>query len=95
MGWQILKQPNGQYCIFSTIVDNMIYYDGDREQIMNAFLDLERQKLKRELHEIFEMLDKGEQPYFQFTMSIDKMIDTIRTHHGDVEADKVTKLLNP
>ena len=96
MGWQVLKQPNGLYCIFSTVVDNVIYYDGTKEQVINVFVQAERDRVARSLNEIFEALDEdGGKPYFQFTMSIDKMIETIRTHHGDLEAEKVTKLIKP
>ena len=34
MGRQIIKQPNGRFCVFSSIVDNVIWYDMEQKDIV-------------------------------------------------------------
>lgn len=34
MGQQIIKQPNGKYCVWSTTVQNIIYYDCTRNDLI-------------------------------------------------------------
>jgi septation ring formation regulator EzrA len=92
MGWQIIKQPNGKYCIFSSVVDNVIYYDGTREQIVNAFLEPEIERIKKHVNEVIDQLEKGEKPYFQFTKSFDEMVDTVTEIHGKKKAEELKRL---
>jgi hypothetical protein len=93
MGWQIIKQPNEKYCIFSSIVDNVVYFDGTPDQILNAFIESETANIRKRVIETINALDRGGKPYLQFTMSFDDMVSTIRQIHGDAEADKVKNML--
>jgi hypothetical protein len=93
MGWQIIKQPNGKYCIFSSVVDNVVYYDGTPEQILEAIIEAETTPIRRKVNETISQLDKGEKPYHQFTKSFDEMIKLIERVHGKKEAQKVLNKL--
>ena len=42
MGRQIIKQPNGKYCVFSSICDNIIYYDMTPGEIIEAYVEEDR-----------------------------------------------------
>lgn len=39
MGHQIIKQPDGRYLVWSTIVDDIVVYDADREEIIEWFVE--------------------------------------------------------
>ncbi len=93
MGWQIIKQPNGKLCIFSSVVDNVVYYDGTPEQIINAFVEAETTPVIKRVRDIIGKLQSGEKPYYQFTKSFDEMIATIKDIHGKKEADKILNKL--
>lgn len=93
MGWQIIKQPNGKFCIFSSIVDNVIYYDGTPDQIINTFIDAESSSIRKKVNGIIDQIEKGEKPYYQFTKTFDQMIETIKNIHGNKEAEKVINKL--
>jgi len=37
MGWSVVKQPDGKFAIFSSIVDDIICYDCTEEEIIEMF----------------------------------------------------------
>ena len=94
MGWQIIKQPNGKYCIFSSVVDNVIYYDGTPEQILNTIIEAETTPIRKRVNETISELDNGGKPYGQFTKSFDEMIEWIENVHGKKEAKTCLTILN-
>jgi len=94
MGWQIIQQPNKKFCIFSTVVDNIIYYNATKDQIIDYFLQEERKRVARNIEEIFQEIESGGKPYFQFTKSFEQMIDLIDRVHGKRESNKVLKLID-
>lgn len=93
MGWQIIKQPDGKYCIFSSVVDNVTYYNCSKEQIVGVFIKTEVERVRKEVLGIIDSLDDGYKPYHQFTKTFDQMIATIEDIHGKEEVEKVMKMI--
>jgi hypothetical protein len=94
MGWQIIKQPNGKYCIFSSVVDNVAYYNLDKDEVVQVFIDAEAERIRKEVSRTIDELEAGEKPYYQFTKTFDEVISTIENIHGNDEATKVKSLIN-
>jgi len=85
MGWQIIQQPNGKFCVHSTVVDNfMILNLGKRAMIgwygRNA--DSRLDQARKEAAETIEQLEKGGKPYYQFTMSFEEALVRLFVVHG-------------
>lgn len=93
MGRQIIKQPNGKCCVFSSICDNIIYYDMTPGEIIEAYVEDERESIKMRVENEIEKLEAGDKPYYQFTLSYEKMLDTIKGVHGDKEFQEVKKAI--
>jgi hypothetical protein len=93
MGRQIIKQPNGKYCIFSSIVDNVISYNMGEEEIINKFVEESKIEIEKNVKEIIALLNNNEKPYYQFTHSYEEMLKTIKNIHGEEEADEVRKTI--
>jgi hypothetical protein len=93
MGRQIIKQPNGKYCIFSSVVDNVILYDMTAEEIIEEWTKEAREDIERKVKDIVSKIDKNEKPYFQFTKNYDEMIEDIKEIHGKKEGNKIKKLI--
>ena len=91
MGRQIIKQPNGKYCVFSTVVDNVTDYDMTPEEIIEdwskSFGDV-----SEKVNKIIDKLERGEKPYYQFTQTFDEMITFIGEVHGIEESEEVRDL---
>lgn len=94
MGNQIIKQPNGRYCIYSSIVDNVTYYDLDRDELVQAFMESERVRIEADVDLVLQKLKRGQNPYFQFTMTYPEMMVAIEERHGESDAEKLTKLMS-
>lgn len=93
MGRQIIKQPNGKFCVFSSIVDNIISYDMTEEDIINEFVAESREDIERRVKEIISQLNNNEKPYYQFTYSYEEMLKTIKGIHGEEEVERIRKVI--
>lgn len=94
MSRQIIKQPNGKYCIFSSVVDNIISYNMNKEDIIEKYVDDFRKVATKEVAETIESIEAGKKPYYQFTKTFDQMIETIKNIYGHDEANEIKNLLN-
>ena len=94
MGRQIIKQPNGLYCLYSSIVDNVVDGDLTKEDLINAFLEFNKKEIVKNVSEIIESLENGGKPYLQFTKSFDDMIELISEIHGKKASKKILKALS-
>lgn len=91
MGRQIIKQPNGKYCIFSSVVDGVIWTQATRDQLVEAFVDDARKGIEREVDCVVSALEVGGRPYYQFTMTYAEMLETIFTAHDSVAVERTRK----
>lgn len=92
MGRQIIKQPNGKYSVFSTVVDGLIYADMTEEDLVEAFIAEERKTISAKVRDIINQLEEGGKPYFQFTMDAKDTLETIKRVHG-AESDEYQEAL--
>jgi len=91
MGQQIIKQPDGKYCIFSTEFNDVTYYDMTKEEIIEVWSQEAISDIKKKVNDIIDKLNKGEKPYYQFTMTYSRMIDLISSIHGKASANEIRK----
>ncbi|MGO9016152.1 MAG: hypothetical protein ACLQF0_14375 [Dissulfurispiraceae bacterium] len=66
---QIIKQPNGKYALFSSVVYGFTATDLSREKIIEEFLQDKRESITGNVLNICDKLDKGEKAYHQFSMT--------------------------
>lgn len=73
MGKQIIKQPDGRFCIFSTNTDDLILCNLTRDEVIDYFSDYpaERQDRDREL----ELVEADQPAYYQFTMTFVEAVE--------------------
>lgn len=80
MGKQIIKQSNGKYAVWSTIIDDFCVIDKDKDEIISYFKEEFLQQVEKKIANIeddIEMLDKGENPYYQFTKTFDDCLELL------------------
>jgi hypothetical protein len=94
MGRQIVKQPNGRFCVFSSVCDNVIYYDCTKEDIKDYYLEESKKEIDKQVDETIESLELDGKPYYQFTKSFPDMLKIIKEVHGKKEQDKIKGLIN-
>ena len=77
MAQQIIKQPNGKYCIYSTILSSVVVYDMDRQEVVQHFRDYAAEEAEAKALQKLDAVDSGEKAYNQFTETWDQVKHTI------------------
>ncbi len=84
MGHQIIKQPDGKLCVFSSISDEIILADATAEELADWYAERAAEDARRETKRLTDMVLAGEKrPYFQFTMTYDEAVEKHRKMGGD------------
>jgi len=91
MGKQIIKQPNGKFALWSTIIDHFICYDCTEEDLVKFQLQDYEKKIREDMHSRIEILNKGEQAYHQFTISWEEALDLMKDNHSKKEYNDFIK----
>jgi len=82
MGRQIIKQPNGGYAVWSTVVDDFVMVDAEPFEIIDMMVKESRRDITRRVNEVVAALERGDRPYYQFTMDFDECMSRIKEIHG-------------
>ena len=83
MGQQIIRQPDGLYALFSSVVDNYVMFDATPEEIVEYFTELERERIERSVGLKIAALSVGRKPYHQFTLSWEEACQKALEVHGE------------
>tara|TARA_R110002050_G_scaffold43205_1_gene103737 strand:- start:2021 stop:2425 length:405 start_codon:yes stop_codon:yes gene_type:complete len=83
---QIIKQPNGKFIIFSSIVDNVTHYDMTAEDIVELWKEDNREKSIRMK---IDKINRGENPYHIFKLSYEDVFSKIESVHGKEVSEDV------
>ncbi|MBU1864274.1 MAG: hypothetical protein KKH94_11465 [Candidatus Omnitrophica bacterium] len=83
MAHQIIKQPNGLYALWSSVVDDFILIDASPRDIIMHEINEQSKNIIAHIKEVVGQLDKNEKPYFQFTLSFEDAVETIKKRHGN------------
>lgn len=87
MGRQIIKQPNGRYAVFSSVVDHVVLYNCTVDDLIEEAVKQANEDIERHIRETVAELEAGGRPYHQFTMDWKEMVRTIKSHHGKNDED--------
>lgn len=91
MGRQIIKQPDGRYAVWSSVVDSFVMIDASPEEIIDDMLADEKDRIQKQVAEVIAKLAAGKKPYHQFTMTWAEAMATHAEIHGeafDLEAER-------
>ncbi len=74
MGRQIIRQPDGKFAIFCSIVDSLVAKDLTRRQVVERMDARAHAENVRFVRQTTTALVEGGKPYFQFTMTWDEAV---------------------
>jgi predicted DNA-binding protein YlxM (UPF0122 family) len=83
MGKQIVKQPNGKFAIWSSVIDDFVFVDASVDEIIEDMVASSRRQIDEHVRKVVDMLERGEKPCHQFTKSFAECVDLIKTVHGE------------
>ena len=82
MGHQIIRQPDGLYAVFSSVVDSWILYDATRQDIIDYYVEKAREDAERNMARILAAVDEDpRKAYYQFTMTFEEA-NAMSVEHG-------------
>jgi len=76
MSKQIIKQPNGKYCIYDTISESIFNKNLTKSEVLDDFRYIYEKELEEKLKSVQNIMldiDKGKKPYYQFTKSYEEI----------------------
>ena len=81
MGNQIIKQPNGLYCRYSSISDLIEIWNATPEDLIEHAVSYFRETVTKQINEVIEKLNtEGGNPYYQFTMTFEEALKQTKKH---------------
>jgi hypothetical protein len=85
MGHQIIKQPDGLYAIFSSVVDSWIVYDATRQDVIDYYAEKAAEDARRSAARTLDQVDENPRgAYYQFTMTFAEANATSKAHGGEL-----------
>jgi hypothetical protein len=91
MARQIIKQPNGKFCIFSSVCDNVTYYDMEEQEIIDVWARESKKDIEEQVKKIISDLNKGDKPYRYETMTYEEMLEKVKNIHGEEASETIKK----
>ena len=92
MGNQIIKQPDGNYAVWSSVVDAFVLIDATPEEIIEELTEEKRARITKDVYSIIEALDEGAKPYYQFTLSWQDAIGRYESvHHKKFDLEELRR----
>lgn len=84
MGHQIIVQPDGLLCVWSTVVDDFLLTDATGQELVDWYTQQAADKAREETVRVVNAVTFGEAKkiYRQFTMTYDEAEATRRWRHG-------------
>lgn len=82
MARQIIKQPNGKYCIFAHIIDNVIIYDATKKEIIDFLIEESKVEITMQVNYEIGQLENRSLPHAPFNLSYEDMKERIKDVHG-------------
>lgn len=84
----IRQQPDGLWCIYSTVVEEIVLYDAEKEDVIEYKLQKRREDLEEKLDEIEQY--GSERPVTNHTKSFEDILD-----NSSLELDGDGKIVDP
>jgi len=86
MGWQIIKQPNGKYAVWSSIVDAFIIGNCDREDLIEHYLKDAKEEVIKNIDSQLDENNKYRHPLME--ESWESCLETIKEVHGEDSGER-------
>lgn len=75
MAHQIMKAPDGTYFIWSTVVEDVIFYNANERELLEYYKQEYGNRGAEHLKQIIKSLKLGEKPYGKYTMTFEEAMD--------------------
>lgn len=86
VGDQIIRQPDGQYALVSSVTGTIVMWDADEDDVIEWFVEQAAADARRKARRLLDHVSAGvpEQAYHQLTLSWSEALARDREHGGEV-----------
>ena len=90
MARTVIKQPNGNYAVFSTVIDDFIMVNATKQEIIDADIEEARERINEKYDEMFKYFDKDEHApvYLNHHMTWEEAMERVVDIHGGDAAEQ-------
>lgn len=76
MSHQIIQQPDGRFCVFSTVVDEIVIWNATPAQLVDHYRQEAADRAEAEARRVIGHVQGGNarKAYYQFTMTYDEAV---------------------
>jgi len=77
MGYQIIKQPDGKFCVWSTYVDSIVITDATADELVEHFAEQAAEdSRRRQTRNLIAKVESGvpRAAYYQFQMTYEEAV---------------------
>ncbi len=76
MGLQIIKQPDGRFCVWSQSISSLVLRDATEHEVVRFFVNRETDRVRGEVKEVLNNLRNGQpqRSYFQHTLTYQDVV---------------------
>lgn len=89
MGKSIIKQPNGLYALWSSVVDNFVGLDFTREQLVDALTADSRVNHEALVNRVCGLLDENPNVFGPNNLNWESCLEERRTRHGITDPPEI------
>lgn len=88
MGQQIIRQPNGKWALWSSIVSDFLMVDATEQDIVDYHVEYYTREMRFAVAAKIIALEKGEPAYHQFSKSWQEALSCMQEIHGQDHVDE-------
>lgn len=86
MGHQIIKQPDGKFAIFSSMVDSWILFDATPQQIVDYYCAKAYAATRDSTTKLLELIqEEPHKAYYQFAMTFEEADQIAAVYGGTLD----------
>lgn len=80
MGHQIIEQPDGKLCVYSTFVDGIIISDATGQELLDYYAEQAAERARDQVSKIIAHVrnHEPEKAYYQFAMTYEEAMEMDR-----------------
>jgi hypothetical protein len=89
MGYQVIKQPDGLFALYSSNTDQITMWDATRDDVIEFFVEAATERARVEAERIVGLIeaDKPRDAYFQFAKTWEDALASDRQRGGEAHRD--------
>lgn len=89
MAYQIIKQPNGNFAVYSSVAEDFVMFNGSEQDLVEFYLVKAKREITEFVKNTVEALNSNKTPYHQFTVSYEDLLEGLKEKYTLEEFEEI------